>query len=213
MAMAKKMSAFALALAALLAITISACGGSDSPADANAVDEAFVNEMVMHHELAVEMAKIAQDRGQHPELQQLADDIVSTQEKEITEMRTVQGELSGSSDSGSMSGMDMSSSEHGGHSTSADAKTLGISMDEMGMSMDVSSLKTADPFDRAFIEMMVPHHQGAVMMANAELEKGVNPDLRSLARRIISAQTREIGDMQSWFGKWYPTAPTGPIAG
>lgn len=213
MAMTKKMGAFALALVALLAITISACGGSDSSADANAVDEAFVNEMVMHHELAVEMAKIAQDRGQHPELQQLADDIVSTQEKEITEMRTVQGELSGSSGD-SMSGMDMSGGGHmSAHSTSANAKTLGISMDEMGMSMDVSSLKTANPFDRAFIEMMVPHHQGAVLMANAEVEKGVNPDLVSLAKRIISAQTREIGEMQSWFAKWYPTAPAGPITG
>lgn len=211
-----KMSLTALALAALLALSIAACGSSDdsTSASANAVDEAFVNEMIPHHELAVQMAKIAQDRGQHPEILGLADDIVSTQEDELTQMRTVQGELSGSSgDSGSMDGMDMSGGMHDGHATSADAKTLGISMDEMGMSMDVGSLKTADPFDRAFIEMMVPHHQGAVTMAKVEVQKGKNPDLVSLARRIISAQNREISEMQAWFVKWYPMAPAMPSAG
>ncbi len=105
-----------------------------------------------------------------------------------------------------MNGMEMSSGTGGQHSMSADAKTLGMSPDEMGMNMDVSSLRTAMPFDQAFIQMMLPHHQGAVMMAKAELKDGVNPDLRSLAKRIISAQTGEIGEMQTWFSKWYPDA-------
>lgn len=68
-----------------------------------------------------------------------------------------------------------------------DAQALGMSMSQMGMSMDMTSLGTARPFDRAFIDMMIPHHQGAVRMAQAELAKGNNPKLRALAQRIINA--------------------------
>lgn len=60
--------------------------------------------------------------------------------------------------------------------------------------------------------MMIPHHQGAVRMAQAELAKGKNPKLRALARRIITAQDGEIGEMNQWRAQWYGAAsPAGGI--
>jgi uncharacterized protein (DUF305 family) len=64
-------------------------------------------------------------------------------------------------------------------------------------------LRDAKPFDREFIDMMIPHHEGAVTMAKEELEKGDNPTLRKLAEDIIAAQNREIAQMREWREKWY----------
>lgn len=50
---------------------------------ADDVDKAFAQAMIPHHQGAIEMAKLAQERGQHDEIQQLADDIIDAQEREI----------------------------------------------------------------------------------------------------------------------------------
>jgi len=78
--------------------------------------------------------------------------------------------------------------------------SLGVSEHTMGMDGDVTGLNTAKPFDAAFMRMMIPHHQGAVVMANAELKRGKDPALKRLATNIISAQQREIGQMRTQLG-------------
>lgn len=67
----------------------------------------------------------------------------------------------------------------------------------MGMDGDMSMLETATPFDPAFLTMMIPHHEGAVAMAKAELAKGKDPELKQLAQTIITAQQREIREMRA----------------
>jgi uncharacterized protein (DUF305 family) len=57
-------------------------------------------------------------------------------------------------------------------------------------------LKPSGNVDRDFVAMMVPHHQGAVDMAKAELEYGHNEQLRQLAREIAVNQQREITEMR-----------------
>jgi uncharacterized protein (DUF305 family) len=59
------------------------------------------------------------------------------------------------------------------------------------------TIKPTGDIDRDFVEMMVPHHQGAVDMARAELNYGRNEQLRRLARQIVTAQQREITVMQN----------------
>ena len=77
-----------------------------------------------------------------------------------------------------------------GHESGGDGH-MGMSDAEMGMDMDPAMLKDAEPFDRAFIDMMVPHHEGAVAMAERLLKDGEHRNLRAMAQDIISAQTRE----------------------
>ena len=55
--------------------------------------------------------------------------------------------------------------------------------------------------------MMIPHHQGAVDMAEAELRNGHNEQLRRIARQIIAEQPREIAAMHQALGKLPKQSP------
>ena len=155
------------------ALVVGGCG--DDEVAGNGTDRAFVAEMVPHHRGAVEMAEIAQQRGESPFVKALADDIVRSQTAEIAQLREQDAELA---DAGVRPG------KLGGG-------------DAMAMGEDTSSLRTAEPFDRAFLQMMLPHHTGALAMAETELAKGEDPELRELAREIIAAQEREIRAMRA----------------
>ncbi len=175
-----------LPLLAILALALfSACGEDEeagSGAAGNGVDRAFVAEMVPHHESAVEMATIAQRRGEHDEIKDLAVEIIESQNAEIQTMN------------GLATQFDEAGVEKG---------DLGVPTHQMGMDMDAAMLETAKPFDRAFIDMMIPHHQGAIRMARAELGKGTSPEANELAEAIIDAQTKEIDEMNTWRVDWY----------
>ena len=70
--------------------------------------------------------------------------------------------------------------------------------DKMHMGMMVQM--TGDP-DVDFIKGMMPHHQGAIDMANVQLKYGKDPDARKLAEDIIKAQNTEIAFMKEWLAK------------
>lgn len=57
--------------------------------------------------------------------------------------------------------------------------------------------------DKAFIEMMIPHHQSANDMAKMALSKAKSPEVKRLAQKIIDEQTREIQQMRSYYRQWY----------
>ncbi|MDX2271044.1 MAG: DUF305 domain-containing protein [Cyanobacteriota bacterium] len=57
--------------------------------------------------------------------------------------------------------------------------------------------------EQHFIVMMIPHHQGAIAMADLALERSQRPEVRALAESIKKTQTQEIEQMQSWYRQWY----------
>ncbi|MDO8648884.1 MAG: DUF305 domain-containing protein [Candidatus Peregrinibacteria bacterium] len=77
----------------------------------------------------------------------------------------------------------------------------GMMENGMGMSMMLRG-KTGDDFDRAFIQLMIPHHQDAIIMANMALKDAKHDEMKNLARDIISAQQREIDKMKEWQRSW-----------
>jgi uncharacterized protein (DUF305 family) len=180
------------ALAALAAIAVAVIvvglGDEDDTASAsgNAADAAFITDMTAHHQGAIAMARVAQKRAEHPEIRRLADDIVTAQKGEISVMSNIRSDMH----------------VMGEHSKAH----MGMSDAEMGMDMDPAMLEDAEPFDRAFIDMMVPHHEGAIEMANQLLEHGQQPALRTMAHNIIGAQQLEILQMREWRKAWYGAA-------
>jgi uncharacterized protein (DUF305 family) len=71
-------------------------------------------------------------------------------------------------------------------------------MAKMDQAMNVTYSGNAD---RDFVAGMIPHHQGAIEMAQVELQYGTDPALRKLAHEIIAAQHKEIAFMQQWQAK------------
>ena len=146
-------------------------------------DKAFIDSMVPHHEGAVEMAEVALERAEHPEIKEIAEDIVSSQRAEIGMFGEIREREYGSAESTTeMSEQDMQA---------------------MGMS-DPEKLAQAAPFDRAFIDGMVPHHESAIAMAEVAREETEDPEIRRIAEDIVSAQEREIAQMKQWRQEWYP---------
>lgn len=138
-------------------------------------DQAFVTMMIPHHRMAVDMARIELRRGSDAQTKALARRVVADQEREIAEMRSWYRDRFG-----------------------ADVPSMPMSgaMGMMGMSMDMDELNTTDEPDRVFLRMMQPHHAGALLMADMVLTGSPDEPIRALARRIVAAQSTEIGAMQ-----------------
>lgn len=172
------------------ALGLGACGGdashsgghSDAAASTGAsLDRAFVAAMVPHHEGAIEMAELAADRAEDPFVRQLAADILASQQKEIDAMRAADERLAGEAGVGDL-GVP-------GHRAE-----------------DLSSLREAEDFDVAFVRMMIPHHESAIPMARAEIDKGADSGLKRVATGIIAAQEREIAEMRAFLERRGATA-------
>lgn len=147
-------------------------------------DQNFIDLMVAHHQAAIDMAKVAQRKGEHAEIKQLANDIVSAQDGEITKMRAWRKQWYGSDQiatgmTGTMSGVG-------------------------GMNVDLQQLESAQPFDKAFIDAMLPHHQSAIDMAKEAQTKAQHQEIKDLAGQIITAQQKEIDQMKAWRAQWFP---------
>ncbi len=165
-------------------------GPSDAePTQGAEFDRRFIASMSAHHESAIEMAQVALENAEHPEIKQLAQEIIQTQEAENEQMTRWYSEWYGG-DMGDMSGMDHS-----------DMPGMGM---EGAMGVSTEELRDAKPFDRAFIDAMIPHHQAAVTDAQVALKQAQHPELRELAENIIESQQREIDQMKQWRSEWYP---------
>jgi uncharacterized protein (DUF305 family) len=66
------------------------------------------------------------------------------------------------------------------------------------MNADMAQGMMAEDIDVAFVCGMIPHHQGAISMARAELKYGKDPANRRLAEEIIKAQEKEVAQMLDW---------------
>jgi uncharacterized protein (DUF305 family) len=185
---------FAMAAAAFAAaLTLSACstgGSSDTPAPAasasaeatyNDADVMFAQMMIPHHEQAVEMSDmlLAKD-GIDDQVVSLATQIKDAQQPEIDQLNEW---LDAWGADASMGGMD-----HG--------------MDGMMSEEDMTALEDAsgDEASRLFLEQMIVHHEGAVEMAEAQINDGVNPDAIAMAETIVSTQSEEINVMRNLLG-------------
>ena len=78
--------------------------------------------------------------------------------------------------------------------------------DEMDKMMSEIINKTGDEFDKAFLNEMIIHHEGAVEMSNLALATSKKSEILILASDIVAGQTREIAKMKEWLEKWFNTS-------
>ena len=150
---------------------------SASPAaGVNNADMQFTMMMIPHHEQAVEMADmiLAKD-GIDERVITLAEQIKAAQDPEIELMESWLDDWG--TPMGDMDGMD-----HGGMMSGADMQAL----------EDATGVEAS----RLFLEQMIVHHEGAIDMAQAEVDSGENADVIALAEDIIASQTAEITAME-----------------
>jgi uncharacterized protein (DUF305 family) len=66
-------------------------------------------------------------------------------------------------------------------------------------------------YDLRFLDSMIPHHQGALVMSQEVLAKSKRPELIKLAKGILADQKKDIAQMKLWRKQWYPKAAATPI--
>lgn len=165
--------------------------GELGPADEN-FDLLFIDAMIPHHQGAIVMAQEALEKSTRPEIKQLAEAIISAQEQEIQQLQTWRSTWYPKAGNepmmyhADMNHMMPMTQEH---------------IDSMMMKMDLGAADNG--FDLRFINAMIPHHEGAVVMAQEALQKSTRPEIKQLAEAIISAQQQEIEEMKQWRKDWY----------
>jgi len=159
---------FVLVITALL---LTGCAtATQSNSEYSSDDIAFAEQMIPHHEQAIEMAEIALINTTNPEVLQLAQEIKNAQSPEIELMKNWTG---------------VKASTHAGHA-----------MDGMLSESQLSELRQAKgkEFDLLFLQGMIKHHEGAIEMAQ-EVANSMNKDVANLSAAIIQAQQLEIAKM------------------
>jgi uncharacterized protein (DUF305 family) len=148
-------------------------------------DLRFIDGMTPHHQGAIAMAEDVLKNSQRPELKKLAKDIIQAQQKEIAQM--AEWRKAWYPNAGEKLMMWHAESNHMMAMTPEFRKSMMMSMDLGG---------AGDKFDSRFLEAMIPHHEGALVMAKDAIAKSKRPEIQKLAQEILSSQQAEIDQMK-----------------
>ncbi|MHB1131620.1 MAG: DUF305 domain-containing protein [Chloroflexota bacterium] len=182
----------ALRVLLVLAVLLLAFGPLASPAAASApapdtatakFEVRFMEDMIEHHMMAVEMAEMCVDKAVHPELASLCQNIISAQMMEIEEMRTWL--------------MDWYGIDY---------------LPEMKVTGEMMHMEMMEgaAFEEHFLKMMIRHHWGAIVEARHAVDRSYHTELRQLGENIIPSQSQEIEQMRTWLRVWYGYQNFGP---
>jgi uncharacterized protein (DUF305 family) len=141
----------------------------------NQADVVFLQNMVLHHTQAITMSQIARNQASAAQVKDLAARIEAEQSPQIQQMNSLLTEW----------GIPAPAT------TGGTGTTNGVGHGQLPGTVSGAG------FDRAFLEMMIVHHQDAVDMSQIELAQASNPVSRNLAQQIISADQARISEMQT----------------
>jgi uncharacterized protein (DUF305 family) len=179
---------FTVALAVLVsAAVVTSCGAArDAPStEHNAADVGFAQNMIPHHQQAVEMSAIVPGNTDNQKLIVLAQEISSDQQAEIEMLQDLLRQWGEPVTPGH--------DGHGGH------HGHGMAIEGMvdSATMDTLEAITGTDFDELWLESMIRHHQGAIAMARPEISDGESPQAVRMANLIVDWQQYEIARMTS----------------
>ena len=147
-------------------------------------DLQFLDTMIAHHQGAVDMAGPCGAKAQHAELKTLCTNIISSQTKEIGDMKSWRDKW------------------FAGAAPAVNMQMSGMTDSMKGMDMAKLGSLSGNDYDLEFISEMIPHHDGAVIMAGEALRNATHDELKTLSANIIRAQQMEIRQMKTWQTAW-----------
>jgi uncharacterized protein (DUF305 family) len=174
------------------------------------VDRDFVAMMTPHHQGAIDMAQAELLYGHNEKLLRVSQEIIAEQLQEIAAMRLAIGEPASPT---WVTDAPVSTSDAqpvAGTSVKSEAAFLAQNDAAMNKMMAGMAAKPTGDVDHDFVAMMVPHHQGAIDMAQAELRYGHNQQLKTIAQEIIVDQIKEIQFMRLALGEPLPPSIASP---
>lgn len=147
------------------------------------VDYDFMRGMIPHHQGAIDMARVLLEQGGSEQMRELARDILSAQEAEITQMQVWMH-------------------EYGPPSPGENAQDVIAAWQRIDQRMmtDMHNVfaGAAGDITSEFVQGMIPHHVAAVDMAYVLLAHSTHPELRTLAKAVVREQEREIRELKAW---------------
>jgi uncharacterized protein (DUF305 family) len=172
----------------LVGALLAACGGVEPPPGRD-TERAFLQSMVPHDTSSVGMARVAEQEARSRFVKDLARHIRASQTSEIRRMGPIHLRLFGRP-------LEPDPTVH---------DRLGLTAQQAGTDSlgGEAMLRGRRPFDRAFVDEMVPHHRGAIAMAMAVLAKSQDDEIRSLARTIVTTRQDEIARMEAFREREY----------
>lgn len=187
------------AAAAALTLTVAGCSASESSTDGKAYNDAdvdFASDMIQHHAQALQMVDLTLGRKLDAEVVTLTEQIRTAQAPEIEKMADWLEDWDQPVPETSRDHANAHAQEHG------ESVDMDTDMPGMLSAKELESLESASgpEFQTMWLEMMIEHHEGAVEMAEAQVEEGSNAKAVALAEDIISTQEREISTMQDLLG-------------
>ena len=146
-------------------------------------DLQFLDTMTMHHRHGIEMARIGRERARSNALKTLAGAMFIHLQQETERMRALRDRW---------------------YPAAADARNTNLPGAALMRSMDMTVM--TDPsgkeFDIAFVDSMVPHHQGAIAMARDAMVRAQHEEVKAIAREIAEREQREVEKLERWKRQW-----------
>ncbi len=139
-------------------------------------DESFLSGMIPHHQEAVDTSALILARTNNPQLAQFTQQVITTQSQEITQMKQWYATIQN--------------------------KPYQASGSYMPMMASTKELQAATPeADALYMQGMIAHHEGAIVMAQQILPITKNPDIKKMAHAIIATQSKEVELLKSWLAQ------------
>lgn len=175
-----------------LSSTATASGPAPNPATAQ-LEINFMETMIDHHNLAAEMARICLQKATHSELLKLCQNVIDSQTQEIKELQSML-----------LNWYQIT-------------KQPTIRPEGRPMLDQLNAASPGAQFEQVFMPMLIQHHTIAIERAIPCRDGADHGDLKNLCANMITAQKKEIQQLQGWLQQWYgmsftPTANTSSSA-
>jgi len=163
----------------VVAFGMAAC--SAAPSSHPQGDVEFAQMMIPHHQQALAMSELAAAKAEDTDIKAIAQEITAAQQPEIATL------------TGWLASWGQPTSQPGGHHMPGMDTMPGMMTDEQMSRLRSTSGKD---FDRAYAELMISHHNGAIEMADQVLGTTSDADVKAFAQRVVAAQTAEVSRLQ-----------------